>query len=115
VLIGAGASVWMSRFVGALLYGLEPRDPVTLVSSAAVLATVGALAGWLPAYRASRIDPAEVLREVSRGRASCRSTLRDGVRVCVVLSTTVEREDWWSLADDRNPAEQPALPRDGHR
>jgi putative ABC transport system permease protein len=63
VVIGAGASVWASRLVAALLYGLEPRDPVTLVSSAAVLAAVGALAGWLPAYRASRIDPAEVLRE----------------------------------------------------
>jgi putative ABC transport system permease protein len=63
VLMGAGASVWASTFVAALLYGLEPRDPVTLLSSATVLAAVGALAGWLPAYRASRIDPAEVLRE----------------------------------------------------
>jgi putative ABC transport system permease protein len=63
VVIGAGASVWASRFVAALLYGLEPHDPVTLASSAAVLAAVGTLAGWLPAYRASRIDPAEVLRE----------------------------------------------------
>jgi putative ABC transport system permease protein len=63
VLIGAGASVWASTFVAALLFGLEPRDPVTLAASAAVLAAVGALAGWLPAYRASRIDPAEVLRE----------------------------------------------------
>jgi putative ABC transport system permease protein len=63
VLMGAGASVWASTLVTALLYGLEPRDPVTLLSSAAVLAAVGALAGWLPAYRASRIDPAEALRE----------------------------------------------------
>ena len=63
VLIGAVGSIWASRFVAALLYGLEPYDPVTLVSSAAVLVAVGALAGWLPAYRASRIDPAEVLRE----------------------------------------------------
>jgi putative ABC transport system permease protein len=63
VVIGAGASLWASTFVAALLYGLEPRDPLTLVTSAAVLAAVGAFAGWLPAYRASRIDPAEVLRE----------------------------------------------------
>ena len=63
VVIGAGASVWASRFVAALLYGLEPRDPVTLVSSSAVLAAAGAIAGWLPAYRASRLDPAEILRE----------------------------------------------------
>ena len=63
VLVGGGISVWASKFVTTLLYGLEPRDPVTLVGSAAVLATVGAMAGWLPAYRASRIDPAEALRD----------------------------------------------------
>ncbi|PYR40662.1 MAG: hypothetical protein DMF95_33045 [Acidobacteria bacterium] len=63
VLIGTAASIWASRFIATLLYGLEPRDPATLISSAAVLATVGALAGSLPAYRASRVDPAEVLRE----------------------------------------------------
>ena len=63
VLIGTAASIWASRFIAALLYGLEPRDPVTLISSAAILAAVGALAGSLPAYRASRVDPAEVLRE----------------------------------------------------
>jgi ABC-type antimicrobial peptide transport system permease subunit len=63
VAVGAGLSLWASTFVATLLYGLEPRDPVTLAGSAAVLAAVGALAGWLPAHRASRIDPAEVLRE----------------------------------------------------
>jgi len=63
VIAGAGASVWASKFVASLLYGLEPRDPATLVSAAAILTAVGAFAGWLPAYRASRIDPAEVLRE----------------------------------------------------
>jgi putative ABC transport system permease protein len=63
VIAGAGVSVWASTFVASLLYGLEPRDPATLVSAAAILIAVGAFAGWLPAYRASRIDPAEVLRE----------------------------------------------------
>ena len=63
VLVGAGVSVWASKFVATLLYGLEPRDPVTLVAAALVLGTVGAAAGWLPAHRASRIDPAEVLRD----------------------------------------------------
>jgi putative ABC transport system permease protein len=63
LLIGVGASVWASRFVATLLYGLEPGDPVTIASSAAVLVTVGAFAGWLPAYHAARIDPADVLRE----------------------------------------------------
>jgi putative ABC transport system permease protein len=63
IVIGTGVSLWASQFVTALLYGLEPRDPATLVASSATLALVGALAGWLPAHRASRIDPAEVLRD----------------------------------------------------
>lgn len=63
VIVGAGASVWASTFIASLLYGVAPRDPATLVGAAATLAAVAALAGWLPAYRASRIDPAEVLRE----------------------------------------------------
>jgi predicted permease len=63
VLVGAGVSMWASKFVASLLYGLEPRDPATLVGAVIVLAAVGAAAGGLPAHRASRIDPAEVLRE----------------------------------------------------
>ena len=63
VIVGAGASLWASTFIASLLYGLAPRDPVTLAGAAITLAAVAALAGWLPAYRASRIDPAEVLRE----------------------------------------------------
>jgi ABC-type antimicrobial peptide transport system permease subunit len=63
VVVGAGASAWAAKFVATLLYGLEPRDPITLIGAALVLGTVGALAGWLPAHRASRIDPAEVLRD----------------------------------------------------
>jgi putative ABC transport system permease protein len=63
IVIGAAVSLWASRFVEALLYGLEPHDRLTLVTAVAVLASVGALAGWLPARRAARIDPARVLRE----------------------------------------------------
>jgi putative ABC transport system permease protein len=63
VIAGAAVSLWASRFVAALLYRLEPRDPATLIGSAMVLVAVGAIAGWLPAYRASRIDPAQVLRD----------------------------------------------------
>ena len=63
ILIGAGTSVWASNLVAALLFGVEPRDPVTVIGAALLLASVAAVAGWLPAWRASRIDPAEVLRE----------------------------------------------------
>jgi len=60
---GIGVSLWAARFVSTLLYQLEPRDPVTLAGAALVLAAIGALAGWLPARRAARIEPAEVLRQ----------------------------------------------------
>jgi putative ABC transport system permease protein len=63
VAVGGALSLWASKFVETLVYGLEPRDPVTLAGAAVVLAAVGAIAGWLPAHRASRIDPAEVLRD----------------------------------------------------
>jgi putative ABC transport system permease protein len=63
VVIGGIISWILARFVSTLLYGLEPHDPVTLAAAAVLLGAIGALAGWLPARRASRIDPAQVLRE----------------------------------------------------
>ena len=63
VIIGTAVSLWSSQFIASLLYDLQPRDAVTLVSAAVTLTVVGAMAGWLPAYRASRIDPAQVLRD----------------------------------------------------
>jgi predicted permease len=62
VAVGAAASLWVSQIVSPLLYGVHPSDPVTLAGAAAILAAVGGVAGWLPAWRASRIDPAEALR-----------------------------------------------------
>jgi putative ABC transport system permease protein len=64
IAVGAGLSVWMSRFVGGLIYDLAPRDPATLVGAALILFATGAVAGWLPARRAARIDPIAVLRDV---------------------------------------------------
>ena len=63
ILVGAGVSIWASKFVATLLYGLEPRDPITLIGAGVMLGIVGAVAGWFPAYRASRLDAAAVLRE----------------------------------------------------
>jgi putative ABC transport system permease protein len=62
IVAGAGVVIWASQFATALIYGLAPRDPATLAGATLTLAAVGALAGWLPASRASRIDPADVLR-----------------------------------------------------
>jgi ABC-type antimicrobial peptide transport system permease subunit len=61
--IGLLVSMWLSRFIAPLLYGLEPRDPLTLVAATVTLACVVAVAGWIPASRAARINPARVLRE----------------------------------------------------
>jgi putative ABC transport system permease protein len=63
IVVGLALGAWASRFVATLLYGLEPGDPVTLVASAVTLALIGAVAGWLPANRASRLDPTQVLRD----------------------------------------------------
>jgi predicted lysophospholipase L1 biosynthesis ABC-type transport system permease subunit len=63
ILAGGTLSLWAARFVGALLYQIEARDPVTLVSAAATLAGIAAIAAVVPAYRASRLDPVAVLRE----------------------------------------------------
>jgi putative ABC transport system permease protein len=52
-----------SASVASLLYGVELRDPLTFAAAAIVLAAIGGLAGWIPARRASRIDPATVLRQ----------------------------------------------------
>jgi predicted permease len=63
IIAGVVMSLWAAKFVAALLYNLEPRDPATLAGAAVVLAIIGAAAGWLPAHRAARIDPMEVLRD----------------------------------------------------
>jgi ABC-type antimicrobial peptide transport system permease subunit len=63
VLVGGSVSLWAAQFVSALLYGLQPRDPVTMAGATIALAIIGVLAGFVPARRASRIDPARVLRD----------------------------------------------------
>jgi len=62
IVIGTGMSVWASRFVATLLFGIEPRDLPTLAMAALTLAALAFAATWLPAFRASRLDPAAVLR-----------------------------------------------------
>jgi putative ABC transport system permease protein len=52
-----------SRFLRGFLYGVAPIDPVTMIAAATMLTAVAALASWVPARRASRVDPATTLRE----------------------------------------------------
>jgi predicted permease len=60
---GAGVSVAAVRLITNRLYGLSPSDPATMTSAVAGLMVVAALATWLPAYRASRVDPIVALRQ----------------------------------------------------
>ncbi len=62
VTIGLGGAVAMSRAFSALLYEVSPIDPVSLIAATLALIAIAALASFLPARRASRIDPMIALR-----------------------------------------------------
>ena len=59
--IGIVAALVTSRLLTSFLYGVEAGDPVALAAATAALLLVGVVAAWLPAHRASRVDPASVL------------------------------------------------------
>ncbi len=62
IAIGVAGSLGAGRFVSTLLFGLAPTDAMTIVAATAVMIVVSALAGFLPARRASRVDPMVALR-----------------------------------------------------
>jgi ABC-type antimicrobial peptide transport system permease subunit len=62
IAIGVPAAIAGARLVRSMLFGLGLADPIVFISAAAVLALVAALAGFLPARRASRVDPIVALR-----------------------------------------------------
>jgi putative ABC transport system permease protein len=61
--IGLLASLAATRTASTVLYGLEPNDPPTIAAATLLLLAVAALAGYLPARRAARVDPMAALRE----------------------------------------------------
>jgi putative ABC transport system permease protein len=61
-LIGFAIAMGVTRFIAGLLYGVSPRDATTLAIVAFAMFTTAALACWLPARAAARLDPARVLR-----------------------------------------------------
>ncbi len=62
VVIGLGGALALTRLLRSELFEVSPTDPISLVGAAAVLLLVAALATWLPAERATRVSPMEVLR-----------------------------------------------------
>jgi len=62
VALGAIASVWLARYLKAMLFGIEPADPVTIAGAIGIMLAVALFAGWLPARRAARVDPMVALR-----------------------------------------------------
>ncbi len=62
IAIGIVAALLLARLTASLLYQMEPTDPVSFIATVAVLLAVAVLAGYLPARRASRIDPMSALR-----------------------------------------------------
>jgi putative ABC transport system permease protein len=60
--LGVGGAFFAAGIIRGLLYGIAPRDPVTLIGVAAMMATIGIVACWIPALRAARIDPVIAMR-----------------------------------------------------
>jgi ABC-type antimicrobial peptide transport system permease subunit len=61
--VGLALAVWAGQAAASMVYGLKPRDPLTLGLSVALLAFVALLASYGPAARASRMHPMDALRD----------------------------------------------------
>ena len=62
IVLGLPVAIGLSRFVQSQLYGLSPTDPATLMVATVILGSVAMLAGYVPARRATRVDPMLALR-----------------------------------------------------
>jgi putative ABC transport system permease protein len=63
VLVGGAGAIAATKVTTAFLYGVQRTDPGVYVVPALMLAAVAIAAGWVPAWRASRVDPLKALRE----------------------------------------------------
>ncbi len=62
VAIGVGAALALTRLIASMLYDVKPRDPAVFVTVAVLLSLIALVATYIPALRASRIDPSDALR-----------------------------------------------------
>jgi ABC-type antimicrobial peptide transport system permease subunit len=63
VALGIPLSLWSGRFVATQLVGVTARDPAAFAAGAAILIAVAGLAGYIPARRATLIEPAAALKQ----------------------------------------------------
>jgi predicted permease len=63
VALGVAGALAATRALGAVLFGVSPHDPTTLAGAALLLGAAAALATWLPARRATQVDPMQALRD----------------------------------------------------
>ncbi|MDO8679752.1 MAG: FtsX-like permease family protein, partial [Acidobacteriota bacterium] len=63
LIAGTALGLGLMRYARTLLFGLQPTDPVTVAAAVTLLAVIGLGASYLPARRASRLDPMRVLRD----------------------------------------------------
>jgi predicted permease len=61
--VGLAAAFGLTRLMESLLFGVQPSDPTTIVAVVASITLIAAIACYLPAYRATRVDPVVVLRQ----------------------------------------------------
>jgi putative ABC transport system permease protein len=62
IVAGIAAALYLTRLLESLLFNVSAYDPATYLSVSALIAIVAFVAGWIPAWRATRIDPAIALR-----------------------------------------------------
>lgn len=62
LVIGIGAAFWLTRFLASFLFGVEIRDPLAFVLMPLLLSAVAVAATWIPAVRATSVDPMTALR-----------------------------------------------------
>ncbi len=62
IVVGIAIAMALTRYMSGMLFGVRPLDPVTFAAAAAVLLLAAVLASWLPAWRASAVDPVVALR-----------------------------------------------------
>ena len=62
LVVGVAGALMLSRFVAGMVYGVSPRDPLTLLGVSLLLVAVAAIATYVPALRAARVDPMIAIR-----------------------------------------------------